>query len=52
MVEYYRKLGQDPFIVLPKTYLVSSTADSEYQRFERDYQGIVSMIKERKQILE
>ena len=38
MREYYMAIGEDPFKVLPVTYLVKGTGDSEFKAFEIMYQ--------------
>jgi hypothetical protein len=42
MREYYRKIGQDPFDVLPLTFLIKSgdVTGSEFRRFEDNFAEI------------
>lgn len=37
MKEYYNIIGQDPFHVLPVTFLVKNSQDNEYRKFETFY---------------
>jgi hypothetical protein len=46
MREYYTAIGEDPFNVLPQTFLIKSPNDSEFKTFEREYQAIVQRIKD------
>ncbi len=48
MREYYYLIGEDPFDVLPLTFLIkpkSSSGDSDFQRFTMYFQEIASQIK-------
>lgn len=46
MREYYNAIGIDPFSILPETFLVKNTGDSEFRKFELHYQKVVNKIKE------
>lgn len=37
MREYYNAVGIDPFSILPMTFLVKSTHDEEFKKFELEY---------------
>ena len=37
MREYYNAVGIDPFSILPMTFLVKSTHDEEFKKFESEY---------------
>jgi hypothetical protein len=41
MKEYYKRIGENPFEVLPQTYLVQSFQDPEFVKFEREFNKIV-----------
>ena len=49
MREYYRKIGQDPFDVLPLTFLIKSgdVTGSEFRRFEDNFAEIAQVTKQR-----
>ena len=34
MRDYYNAIGVDPFSILPETFLVKNTGDSEFSKFE------------------
>ena len=40
MKEYYKKIGEEPFLVLPLTYNVSSTVDYDFKLFEQQFAHI------------
>ena len=48
MKEYYKKIGEEPFLVLPLTYNVSSIVDYDFKLFEQQFAHITIQIKERK----
>ena len=49
MRDYYRKLGQDPFDVLPLTYLIKAgeTSGAEFRRFAENFAEIAQISKQR-----
>jgi hypothetical protein len=46
MREYYNAIGIDPFSILPETFLVKNTGDSEFRKFEEHYNRIKQKIKD------
>ena len=50
MKEYYQKINEEPFLVLPLTYCVSSVVDYEFKLFEQQFSHIAKQIKERKKL--
>lgn len=48
MVDYYKRIGKNPFDVLPLTFLVSSINEPEFKKFEVEYNKILQLIKENK----
>lgn len=47
MRDYYRKIGEDPFLVLPLTFLVKEgLADSEFKKFETYFLELGGRMKE------
>ena len=52
MLDYYKRIGQNPFDVLPTTYLVSTINEPEFKKFESEYNKILQQIKDNKHKLE
>ena len=52
MRDYYKGIGQNPFSVLPVTYLISNTNDAEFKQFEQHYNATRNRIVEVKRQLE
>lgn len=50
MKEYYKNIGEEPFLVLPLTYNVSSVVDYEFKLFEQQFSHVAKQIKERKKL--
>ena len=48
MLDYYKRIGKNPFDVLPTTYLVSSTNEPEFKKFENEYNQILQLMKDNK----
>ena len=43
MRDYYQMIGTDPFSILPLTFLIHSSGDSEFKKLEREYAKIQKM---------
>jgi hypothetical protein len=52
MFEYYTKIGQDPYLVIPQTHLVQSIKDPEFLKFEAEFNRIQSKIKQQRQLID
>ena len=48
MRDYYQMVGIDPFSILPLTYLIQNSNDSEYKKLEKEYQRIQKLKKTNK----
>ena len=46
MRDYYTMIGVDPFSILPLTFLIQNSNDSEFKKFEREYKNIQKLQKE------
>ena len=46
MREYYNAIDIDPFSILPETFLVKNSGDSEFRKFEEHYNRIKQKIKD------
>ena len=44
MREYYNACGIDPFTILPMTYLAKHAGDTEFQKFEKNYNKITNQM--------
>mmetsp|Transcript_24239 Transcript_24239/g.37367 ORF Transcript_24239/g.37367 Transcript_24239/m.37367 type:complete len:228 (+) Transcript_24239:1823-2506(+) len=47
MREYYEAMGLDPFSVLPLTFHIKNSTDSEFKRLEIEYNKLTAVIKDR-----
>ena len=45
MRDYYTMIGVDPFSILPLTFLVHSSGDSEFRKFVTEYNKITRIQK-------
>jgi len=48
MREYYKIIGVDPFSILPLTFLIKNSSDSEFHKFQREHNRIICVQKENK----
>lgn len=48
MREYYEIIDQDPFNVLPVTFLVKNVQDDEFRKFEIYYNNFEKQIQQQK----
>ena len=48
MREYYKIIGVDPFSILPLTFLIKNSSDSEFRKFQREHNRIIYLQKENK----
>ena len=52
MRDYYKGIGQNPYSVLPVTYMISNTNDPEFKQFEQYYHATRNKITEIKRLLD
>ena len=52
MRDYYKGIGQNPYSVLPVTYLISNTNDPDFKQFEQYYHATRNKIAEIKRQLD